>query len=88
MVLLVNKLVHQEKYYKMVYVYVQEDSSRSKENALIHHHVNKDLNGMEYHVKKYLAIQVLLIITHAVVVNLHFSNVRLVLIGMVLDVFI
>ncbi len=52
MVSFVNKHVHQEKYYKMVYVSVQEDNLKKMENVLIYHHVNKDSNGMETHVKK------------------------------------
>lgn len=88
MVLLVNKHVHQEKYSKMDYVYVQEDNLRKMENVLTHHHVNKDSNGMEIHVKKYPVILVLHTITLAVVVKPQLINAQLELIGMVLDVFI
>jgi hypothetical protein len=88
MVLLVNKHVHQEKYYKMVYVYVQEDNLKKMADVLTHHHVNKDLNGMEIHVKKLFVILVLHTIILVVVVKLQLINVQLELIGMVLDVFI
>lgn len=87
MVSLVNKHVHQEKYFKTVYVIVQEDNSKKMENVLINHHVNKDLDGMIFHVKKFLVILVLHTITLAVVVKLLSTNVQLELIGMVSDVF-
>jgi hypothetical protein len=50
--------------------------------------VNKDLNGMEIHVKEYYVILVLHIITLVVVVKHQFINVQLELIGMVSDVFL
>ena len=88
MELVVLKPVLTEKFFKMVFVFVQLVNSSKKENALTIQSVKMEPPGTEKNVWAFHATQVLLTTVDAHAVKFQSSLVQLVPIGMVTDVFL